>query len=405
MGRYDRRMTAAVSIPGTIGRAAFGLVLGSLAAGPALADWVAVPLETPAPVTEIRQADGAVYAWAGDKWFQLSLCEDQAICLAPGQPPERDTAPDGIPDGTVAYADGEGITSAWYTEPTDRYPHGALGDKIEAGALVVQDVYGHRVMVTLPQDQVFEDLTPRIADLDGDGRNEVLAIRSSARAGAALVAYDLAGSSLIEIDSTPPIGQPHRWLNVAGIGDFTGDRSLDIAAVRTPHIGGALEIVTLDRRRFREVDSEKGFSNHIFGSTEQGMSAVARINDDNIVDLAVPDQDRRVLRFMTVAGGSLREIGRVPLDGAIVTAIGTLNAMDRPTFLLGLEDGRLVAISNVAAAHEDASLGAGPSGDLIPCAFSLPERPASSVAGWCRCSPPPGMSSSAPHARRRRPPR
>ena len=117
--------------------------------------------------------------------------------------------------------------------------------------------------------------------------------------------------------------------------------------MRTPHIGGTLEIVTLDRRRFRTVDSEKGFSNHIFGSTELGMSAVARINDDNIVDLAVPDQDRRVLRMMTVAGGSLREITHVGLDAPIVTAIGTLNAMDQPTFLLGLEDGRLIAISSV----------------------------------------------------------
>ncbi len=346
MGRYDRPMTASFSVlrvPGFLTMA----LLASLAAEPALADWVAVQVETPAKVTEIRQADDAVYAWAGDRWFALSRCKDQPICLTPDQPPEPQSAPDGIPDGTVAYADGEGITSAWYTEPTDRYPHGALGDKIEAGAMVVQDVYGHRVTVELPPDQVFEDLTPRIADLDGDGRNEVLAIRSSLRAGASLVAYDLAGSSLIEIDSTPPIGQPNRWLNVAGIGDFTGDRSLDIAAVRTPHIGGTLEIVTLDRRRFRKVDSEKGFSNHIFGSTELGMSAVARINDDNIVDLAVPSEDRRVLRFMTVAGGSLREIGRVPLDGAIVTAIGTLNALDKPTFLVGLEDGRLIAISNI----------------------------------------------------------
>ena len=305
-----------------------------------------MPVTTPAPVTEIRQADDAVYAWAGDHWFKLSLCKDQPVCLTPGQPPELQGAPGGIPNGTVAYADGEGITNAWYTEPTDRYPHGALGDGIEAGAMVVQDVYGHRVTVELPADQVFEDLTPRIADFDGEGRNEVLAIRSSLRAGAALVAYDLAGSSLIEINSTPPVG-PGRWLNVAGIGDFTGDRSLDVAAVRTPDAGGTLEIVTLDRRRFRTVDSEKGFSNHISGSTELGMSAVARINDDGIADLAVPSADRRVLRFMTVAGGSLREIARVPLDGAIVTAIGTLHPMDKPTFVLGLDDGRLVAISNV----------------------------------------------------------
>ncbi len=321
-------------------------LFGSLSAAPALADWVAQPVATPDKVTEIRQVDDAAYAWAGGRWFALSLCADGPVCLTPGQPPDLQTAPDGIPNGTVAYADGEGISSAWYSEPTDRYPHGEFGDKVAAGAMVVQDVYGHRVTVTLPADQVFEDLAPRIADLDGDGRNEVLAIRSSRRAGAALVAYDLAGSSLIEIDSTPPVG-PNRWLNVAGIGDFTGDRSLDVAAVRTPDTGGPLEIVTLDRRSFRAVDSEKGFSNHIFGSTELGMSAVARINDDNIADLAVPDENRRVLRMMTVAGGSLREIAHVAFDAPIVSAIGVINALDAPTFVLALDDGRLIAISDV----------------------------------------------------------
>ena len=341
-------MTTAASAARMIGRVTVAFVLGSLVAGPAIAGWVAVPVAAPAKVTEIRQADDAVYAWAGDRWYQLSLCKDQPICLVPSQPPELQAAPDGIPNGTIASADGDGATSAWYTEPTDRYPHGTLGNKVEAGAIVVQDVYGHRVTQALPPDQVFEDLTPRIADFDGDGRNEVLAIRSSLRAGAALVAYDLAGSSLIEVDTTPPIGQPNGWLNVAGIGDFTGDRSIDIAAVLTPDTGGTLEILTLDRGHFRIVDSEKGFSNHVFGSAELGMSAVARINDDGIADLAVPDTERRVLRMMTVAGGSLREIARVALDGVIVTAIGVLNATDAPTFVLGLDDGRLVAISQAA---------------------------------------------------------
>ena len=323
-------MTTAASAARMIGRVTVAFVLGSLVAGPAIAGWVAVPVAAPAKVTEIRQADDAVYAWAGDRWYQLSLCKDQPICLVPSQPPELQAAPDGIPNGTIASA------------------HGTLGNKVEAGAIVVQDVYGHRVTQALPPDQVFEDLTPRIADFDGDGRNEVLAIRSSLRAGAALVAYDLAGSSLIEVDTTPPIGQPNGWLNVAGIGDFTGDRSIDIAAVLTPDTGGTLEILTLDRGHFRIVDSEKGFSNHIFGSAELGMSAVARINDDGIADLAVPDTERRVLRMMTVAGGSLREIARVALDGVIVTAIGVLNATDAPTFVLGLDDGRLVAISQAA---------------------------------------------------------
>ena len=208
-------MTAAAAISRPLRTATAALVLSGLGAGPALAAWVAAPVETPAKVTEIRQDDGAVYAWVGDRWFRLSLCKDQPVCLAPAQPPELQTAPDGIPNGTIAYADGDGITSAWYSQPTDRYPHGALGDTGEAGALVVQDVYGHRVTVALPTDQVFEDLTPRIADFDGEGRNEVLAIRSSLRAGAALVAYDLAGSSLIEIEldaagRTQPLAQCRR---------------------------------------------------------------------------------------------------------------------------------------------------------------------------------------------------
>ena len=330
-----------------IARAAYGIfALAALSAGPASAAWVATSVDVPAKVTEIRQVDDAVYAWAGDKWFQVSLCKDQSACLEPGLPPEREVAPDGIPNGTVAVADGDGITSAWYTEPTDRYPHGALGDKIEAGALVVQDAFGHQATVRLGPDEVFEDLAPRIADFDEDGRNEVLAIRSSLRAGSSMVVYDLAGGTLIEIATTQPVGRPNRWLNIAGIADFTGDRSVDIAAVITPHIDGELQIVTLDRRRFRTIGSAKGFSNHIFGSIELGMSAVARINDDSIPDLVVPDADRRVLRMMTAAGGSLREIGRVPLDGAAATAIGTLSAADgSPVFVVGLDDGRLMAVS------------------------------------------------------------
>lgn len=322
-------------------------LLALAAAAPAAAEeWFVTPIEAPGRVSEVRQTDGQVYVWVGDGWLAVASCEEAVLCLGPGQPLDKETDPDGIPGGTVAVADGDGIVSAWYTEPTGRYPHGALGDKIEAGALVVQDVFGNRTMVRLPSDQVFEDLEPHIADFDRDGRNEVLAIRSSTRAGAQLVVYDLAGGTLIEVSATPPIGRPNRWLNIAGIADFTGDGDIDVAAVLTPHIGGTLQIVTLDRRRFRIVDSEKGFSNHIFGSTELGMSAVARINGDGIADLAVPDEKRQALRMMTAAGGSLREIARVPLDAPVATAIGTLRGRTGPVFVLALEGGELVAVWN-----------------------------------------------------------
>jgi hypothetical protein len=323
----------------------FAAFLG-VSAVSASADWVAETVPMGGPVTEIRQIGDDVYIWAG-RWFEVADCGDGLVCEAPQGPPEPEPAPDGFPGGTVAEADNgnQGVRSAWFAEPTDRYPHGALGDKIEAGALVVQDINGRRAVLRLGSDEVFEDIEPRIADFADNGQNGVLAIRSSLRAGSSVVVYRLVGGTLAEIAATPPIGRPNRWLNIAGIADFTGNRHLDIAVVKTPHIGGTLEILTLEAAQLKVVDRMDGFSNHVFGSTELGMSAVADVNGDRIADLVLPDAQRGSLRMVSAARGKLQELARVPLDGAVGTAIGVIAGPDRPIFFLGLEDGRLMTVS------------------------------------------------------------
>jgi hypothetical protein len=321
-------------------------LLGVVAAPAASAGWVAETVPTANPVAEVRQVGDAVFIRAG-QWLSVGACDDGLVCKARQAPPEREAAPGGFPGGTVAEADNDnsGVRSAWFAEPTDRYAHGALGDPIEAGALVVQDVRGRRITVRLGSDEVFEDLEPRIADLTDNGENEVLAIRSTLSAGASVAAYRLVGGTLAEIAATPPIGRPNRWLNVAGIADFTGDRRVDIALVETPHIGGRLEIYTLRGARLKRVDRMDGFSNHVFASTELGMSAVADVNGDPIEDLVLPDAQRHALRMVSAAGGKLQELANVPLDGAVATAIGVVTSSERPVFVLGLEDGRLAAVT------------------------------------------------------------
>lgn len=314
-------------------------------AGGGSIEWAAAKVPLAEPVTAVRQADNGVYARAGD-WYVLSVCDDAPLCTTPGRPLPLETAEDGIPGGHIATIDtGDGIHRAWYADPTDRYPHGALGDNVEGGSLVGEDVYGNRYVVQLPSTEVFEDLTPRIVDIDGDGQNEIVTIRSALRSGAAVAVYGLSGSRLIERASTTPIGRANRWLNIAGIADFTGDGQLDIAIVKTPHIGGVLEILRWNRNRLQPVDSADGFSNHAFGSLDQGLSAVASIDGDRIPDLVLPDAQRTALRMVTASGGKIREVATVPLPGEVTTSIGVVPGSAPPAFALGLDDGSLVAVT------------------------------------------------------------
>ncbi|MCP4381546.1 MAG: VCBS repeat-containing protein [Hyphomicrobiales bacterium] len=307
----------------------------------AAAVWSVEPLNLPGPLTELRQVGPSVYLRAGE-WVRLEPCAG-GLCRTAAAPPKRQTARDGIPHGFMAVGAND-IEQAWYARPTDRYGHGVLGDRIEAGALVVVDD-GERFSHRLGGQHVFEDLTPRIADLDGDGADEVVVIRSGLRSGAALAVYGIANGSLSEVAATRPIGRSNRWLNVAGIADYTGDGRPDIATVVTPHIGGRLEFWTLDGGRLRRADAARGFSNHAIGSTELGLSATADIDGDGVVDLALPDAGRTALRLVSARGGRIVDLANVPVGGRISTAIGVVMLGSRPVFVFGLDNGDAVAVS------------------------------------------------------------
>jgi len=103
--------------------------------------------------------------------------------------------------GVVGGGESQGITSAWYSCPTTRYRHGVLGDAVEGGCLLVTDDQGKESVLKLERRYVFEDTTPRIADMNGDGKNDVVTIRSDNRLGAALIIYTLGDEGLTSRDS------------------------------------------------------------------------------------------------------------------------------------------------------------------------------------------------------------
>jgi hypothetical protein len=211
-----------------------------------------------------------------------------------------------------------------------------LGDAIEAGSLVVEDASGRRFEHVLPETHVFEDITPRIADLDGDGRSEIIAIRSSLRRGAAIAVLGSRDGELRLLDATPEIGRPNRWLNVAGIGDYRGRGSPIVAWVETPHIGGTLKMAVFRDGRLERVGAAMpGFSNHIIGSRELGMSATGDFTGDGVPDLALPSADRRAIVVVSKSGQT-----RIGLPGRVGQAIGGVSRK----LVTATDDGRLLAI-------------------------------------------------------------
>ena len=111
------------------------------------------------------------------------------------------------------------IVAVELAEPTTRYDHAVLGDTVEWGALRLTMAEGTMRLIRLPQTRVFEDVTARLADLDGDGQPEVVVVETDMARGGMLAVFDADGRRA----ATAPFGQTHRWVAPAGIGDLDGD--------------------------------------------------------------------------------------------------------------------------------------------------------------------------------------
>jgi hypothetical protein len=258
----------------------------------------------------------------------------------------RAPAPSEIPGMLTAPASAAGdITAAWYSQPTSRYRHGALGDTVEGGALVVQAKDGYKATFQLSQTEVFEDIAPRLADLDGDGISEIVTVLSSFSGGASVTVFGFSGGTLVHKAAIPFLGNPNEWMNIAGIERYLGMPTPEIAVVVTPHKGGKLGFLKLVRGRLIIVTAQPGFSNHVFGSTETRLSASADIDGNGSMELALPSQDRRTLRIVALTREGIKELASLDLPSPIDKAIGIEGEGPKLAFIAGLEDGSVWRIS------------------------------------------------------------
>jgi hypothetical protein len=276
-------------------------------------------------------------AVSGDR---LSLVPDSGALL-----PRPQLLAGMIPGGGVAQG-ARNIRRAWFVNPTRRYPHGALGDDVEAGGLRAVLGSGIAVEHRLDAGSVFEDLVPRIVDVDGDGRDEILAIRSALGRGSSLVLLSADEGGINVLAETPQMGGTNRWMNPVGIGDFDGDGEIEVGAVETPHIGGVLTIYKLSRGALRPIVSRLGFSNHRMGSTELGLSVVTDANGDGVVDIVIPDASRFQVKAVSFAGSRYAEVAATRHTAEVSTNMiaAELDGLPGEEVVYGLSDGTVVVL-------------------------------------------------------------
>ncbi|WP_341703626.1 hypothetical protein [Ferrovibrio sp.] len=247
-------------------------------------------------------------------------------------------AQDLVPGTTLAHGAGA-IRQAWFAAPTTRYPHGALGDPVEAGALVLRNPAGADYRLTLPEERVFEDLVPRLVTAGGLG-DAAMVIESDRDQGARLSFYGLRQEQVVLLAATPFIGRSNRWLALVGIGDFDGDgRAEEVALVAMPHLAGLLRVYRLQAGTLPLLAEAAGYSNHVYGRAEIAMSAVMKAAGRDLI--LVPDRGRRRLLRLSLRDGRLAEE-----EGAAQVLPAPLRRL-RPEgagFTAELDDGRVIPV-------------------------------------------------------------
>ena len=209
-----------------------------------------------------------------------------------------------LPENLIAKDSLKQVT-ARYTDPTPRYAHGILGDQIEGGGLLVT-VKGKEYHYKLDENNVFEDLQPRLADVDNDGNLEFITIQSSTTGGGSVAVYKIIDDKLQPYLTSGYIGTPSRWLNVAAIGDLDNDGKIEIAWIQTPHIGGILKIARVENNQLVLLDSKSGITNHRIGSKNLCLSVLTNTSPQKT--LYIPTQQYDAIKGFQLINSKIVEV-------------------------------------------------------------------------------------------------
>lgn len=243
-----------------------------------------------------------------------------------------------LPDARIVISEG-GLAAVYVAATDTRYVHGALGDDLEAAALIVLDLNSGvvPVIIELPGEQVFEGIAPLWADVTGDGVDDIVTTVSDGAEGARIHVYSAADGVLLA--SGPSTGEGESWRHQLAWGPFGPAGENELVEVLTPHTEGVAGFYRYNGAGGLELVAQApGYTSHVFGSRNLDMAVAGDFNGDGQPEIVLPSQDRtRIVGLQRGDGdGGIVEAWTLPLDGELVT---NLSAVTLPDGRLGLAAG------------------------------------------------------------------
>ena len=264
---------------------------------------------------------------------------DGALIVTDGLGESR-LAVDALPDARILMDEDQRLLLL--TGPTDRYPHGVLGDRIEASAITLVETEPtlRRVLtIPVPDGFVIEGIAPIWADVDGVPGREIVVTISNAEQGAQIVVFDESGN---RVASGPAIGRASRWRHQIASGPFGPDGETEVVDVLTPHIGGVVEFYRRQGDELRIVAQVRGYTSHIIGTRNLDMAAAADFDGDGRIELLLPSQSRTELGAIQRTQDGADVAWTISVGGRVVTNLAAVTLLDGTLAVgVGRDDGVL----------------------------------------------------------------
>ncbi|HLF90056.1 MAG TPA: hypothetical protein VI451_13990, partial [Anaerolineales bacterium] len=230
------------------------------------------------------------------------------------------------------------------SQATTVYPHGVLGDAIEAASISLvqtQPTFELLWTASIPDGKVAEGLAPIWADLDGNGIREIIVTASDENSGAQILVFDEHGA---RIAAGPAIGRGFRWRHQLVAAPFDSSGKILLADVLTPHIGGIVEFSEWVGDRLEVLTLLEDFSSHRIGTRNLDMALAGDFDGDGFAELVVPNQEMDQLAYIQYVDGEASILFTDNLRSRLLTNLAGVIMEDSSLALGGGLEGGILQI-------------------------------------------------------------